>query len=433
MIPIFETSKEKKVYSRLYEYCIDPETDSYDHNLFANIFTLSPLEQVQLENVYNDFTTMFEVEAINRKEFGLFCKIVTLKICKLNICKTNIHKDLIIPQFLIKKYNEQFLLFERSFEIEVSTNKFKWNLKYGLTLKRAEKYFSLISKKFSKNALKNLDSVALTSTEAIQFFSIFNVRKKLKKKLWFFLDQRNENEIKISKILLAIHFLTIKMKYDIWFVSLLSSTSSDPEFREFVQGFLFICKNCKTKKEFINKFFDLNQSFETYSDTINKDCEQKIENSKGFHYFEPSKDKLDESSNSIISIKKDLSLKEQKEGKHFVFDVVSDQKIRNSRKNKHDFDLNQIYNFIRNEVSIETNYIEEREKKLQELSLQKTSLVQNENKKLLQFKEKLLKNFTENKHSFDSIKSNLKELKRSKEKTMQKIKKEINDLNSIFQ
>ena len=217
-----ETHEEHTLFTVLFNSCLKPNSQDLDMLRFRNLFQASQLQKEDLKTLYMESIKFNKDSQMDRVVFGVFCKFLTLKLNNLPVTVNHLQTNLQIPAFLLEEY-KKLTQFIEPVEVNYVENP-RWDTKYEISETNARKYVDIICTRLNISMIDELDTVVLLSKQAKDFFSCFDIDNKLKGDLWRYLDRGNEQKLRFFFVVLAVHFLKLKIEYGVWVLGLFKKT-----------------------------------------------------------------------------------------------------------------------------------------------------------------------------------------------------------------
>ena len=264
-----ETPEEHTVFTVLFKSCLKPNSTDLDMLRFRNLFQASQLKKEDLKTLYMESIKINQDSQMDRMAFGVFCKFLTLKLNNLPVTVNHLQTNLQIPSFLLEEYKKltQFTQQEpepKQKEINHNNNP-RWDTKYQISETNAREYVDFICTRLSISMIDELDTVVLLSKQAKDFFSCFEVDNKLKGDLWRYLDRGNEQKLRFFFVVMALHFLKLKIEYNVWVLGLFKKQDFDDRFKEYFNQYMTRSHKCRDIDEFFLSNFNVPFRKQAYS------------------------------------------------------------------------------------------------------------------------------------------------------------------------
>lgn len=240
-----ETSDEQRIYSMLFHSCLLPESDNLDMPRFRTLFKASGLSKEDLKTLYIEAVKFDDENRMTRAVFGVFCKFLALKMAEYPTTANNLQKQLAVPPFLLDEFER---LCTSPPPNPTDTH---WSPKFEISEYKAREYVDYICTHLKIDMIDSLDTVVLMAKNAREFFEPFDVENVLKRDLWLYLDRGGENKLQFFFIVMALHFLSLKVEFGVWILDVFKQRDFDERFKKYFNLYMTRSHRCQD----INEFF----------------------------------------------------------------------------------------------------------------------------------------------------------------------------------
>ena len=303
-----ETPEERESFDFLFSKCLlANKTPTIDLKKFKECFMPSGLNKSQLKSLFSASLKLYANKGMDRNCFGIFCKFVILEMSGQEISIQNLSINFPIPSFMktrAQMQNQGNMGLEDNYEVTPATaldngevrgipantdeikpesrgpgmvlqndnpqtipgnqqgqnqthktQSFVWDDKYKISFDEMNKYL-----KYSLNNLKHshTDSskdIILLVNGAVNFFEPFKENFDTLKEMWSMLDRKGDGRIHLRLILIGIHFLVLKKKFNIWIPEVFMAADSDAGFKAYFHEFMTICLKSNSAVEILQNLY----------------------------------------------------------------------------------------------------------------------------------------------------------------------------------
>ena len=245
-----ESSDEQLLYTVVFKSCLLPQTTDLDMARFRTLFSESNLSKEDLKTLYVESVKFDNENRMTRPVFGIFCKFLALKMANLPTTIKNLSTVMPIPKFLKLEFSRLC----EPIQPESDPRNPQWESKFEISKDDARRYVDYICTRLNIDRIEELDTVVLLGKGAKTFFEPFQVGNELKRDLWLYLDRGGENKLRFFFVVLALHFLTVKVNYDVWILDLFKQRDFDERFKGYFSAYMTRSHKCHD----IDEFFKVN-------------------------------------------------------------------------------------------------------------------------------------------------------------------------------
>lgn len=247
-----ESPDEQVVFDVVFKSCLVPQTSDLDMRRFRNLFGQSELSKADLKELYVKAIKSDSENRMTRAVFGVFCKLLGAKLEGEGGAQGNLFSAKPVPGFLKREFRR---LTQAPAGAEGDASNPQWQAKFEISEAETRKFVDYICTALNIDMIDGLDTVVLLGKHAKKFFEPFDVGNDLKRDLWLYLDRSGENKLRFFFVIMALHFLTVKIRFGVWILDLFKKRDFDERFKQYFNAYMTRSHGCKDIDEFFQSNF----------------------------------------------------------------------------------------------------------------------------------------------------------------------------------